>query len=155
MNAMKILKQISVVDIVAFLFSFLFLYASISKLAEYDEFVAQIGKSPLITRYVDWLAWMIPAVEIAIVAMLYVPRLRLVALYASFTLMFAFTIYIIMILTLSPYVPCSCGGILNSMGWTEHVIFNIVFTLLAVLGIHYQVKTDSFDTEFHHNTVEI
>jgi hypothetical protein len=153
---MRFLKQITALDIVSFLFSFLFLYAAMGKLVEYDLFVAQIGKSPLITRYADLISWLVPAVELIIVVMLFIPRLRLFALYGSFTLMFAFTIYIIMILTLSPYVPCSCGGILNSMGWTEHLIFNIVFTLLAVLGIHFQLKgSKNSDFQFHQKTVEV
>lgn len=46
-----------------------------------------------------------------------------------------FTTYIFIILNFSTFVPCSCGGILEKMGWTEHLIFNISFLLLAVLGI--------------------
>ncbi|MGC1244316.1 MAG: MauE/DoxX family redox-associated membrane protein [Chryseosolibacter sp.] len=55
--------------------------------------------------------------------------------------MFAFTGYIAFILTFSPYVPCSCGGILSSMGWTEHLIFNVVFTALAVAGIFLHLRS--------------
>lgn len=122
-------------DIIVFLFMVLFIYAAATKLLEYEEFEAQIGKSPLITRYAGILVWLVPGTELITAAMLFIPRFRLIGLYASFSLMFAFTAYISFILTFSPYVPCSCGGILSAMGWTEHLIFNIAFMLLAVIGV--------------------
>lgn len=129
------MKKVNFLDIIVFLFMFLFLYAAITKLLEYDLFRAQIGKSPLITRYAGVLSWMVPAVELVVVVLLFIPRFQLAGLYASFSLMFAFTAYIGFILLFSPYVPCSCGGILSSMGWTEHLIFNAFFTLLSLAGI--------------------
>ena len=134
------MKKVSFLDVIVLLFATLFLYAAISKLIEFDLFRAQIGKSPLITRYADVLWWMVPAVEILVAAMLIIPRLLLAGLYASFTLMAAFSAYIGFVLVFSPYVPCSCGGILDSLGWVEHLIFNLVFTLLAVTGIAIKSK---------------
>src|SRR3970040_1025074 len=49
--------------------------------------------------------------------------------------MVMFTAYIFIILNYSPFVPCSCGGILEKMGWKEHFIFNFVFIILAAAGI--------------------
>jgi hypothetical protein len=40
-----------------------------------------------------------------------------------------------------PELPCSCGGILQSMNWTQHLIFNIFFTLLGLGAIAFE-KTD-------------
>ena len=135
MSFLKFLKQIGVLDVIIFLFILLFVYAATSKLIDYELFKAQIGNSPLIMQHAKWMAWAVPASEIIISAAFIVPRLLLPALYASFFLMFTFTAYIAFILTFSPYLPCSCGGILSSMGWSEHLIFNIGFTLLAVVGI--------------------
>ena len=129
------MKKVNFFDVIIFLFAVLFVYAAASKLFEYQEFKAQLGKSPLILKQANWLAWAVPGVEFIISIALFIPRLQLIALYASFFLMFLFTGYIAFILTFSPYVPCSCGGVLNSMGWTEHLIFNIAFTLLGVVGI--------------------
>lgn len=148
MKILKIVKQINFLDVIVFLLSILFLYAAFTKLLEYDLFKAQIGKSPLITQYAGLFSWLVPAVEILISIMLFIPRFRLIGLYASFSLMFAFTAYIAFILTFSPYVPCSCGGILNSLGWTEHLIFNIVFTLLAVVGIVLQTREVNKEMSF-------
>jgi hypothetical protein len=67
--------------------------------------------------------------------------LRLMALYASFSIMVMFTTYIIAILNFSTYIPCSCGGVLEKLTWTEHLIFNICFVLLAYIGIILQSKS--------------
>lgn len=124
-----------IVEIICYLFMFLFLYAALNKLIDYQEFRVQLSKSPLIMDFSWLVAWGIPIVEILVAISLFTPRFRLPGLYASFCLMFAFTGYIFIILNFSPHVPCSCGGILNNMGWTGHLIFNTSFTLLAVLGI--------------------
>jgi hypothetical protein len=46
-----------------------------------------------------------------------------------------FTAYIIAITKFSDYIPCSCGGVLQEMGWGEHLVFNICFVLLALAAI--------------------
>ena len=46
-----------------------------------------------------------------------------------------FTVYIIMILNFTSFVPCSCGGVLENLGWIEHLIFNSVFIILGLLAI--------------------
>ena len=138
---MKIrITKTTILDTIVLLLMVLFIYAATIKLLEYDLFKAQIGKSPLITEYAGMLSWIVPSVELIISVMLFIPKFRLFGLYCAFSLMFAFTAYIAFIITFSPYVPCSCGGILSSMGWTEHLIFNIVFTLLAVTGIVLHLK---------------
>jgi uncharacterized membrane protein YphA (DoxX/SURF4 family) len=127
-------KQLAL-DIILFLIIALFVYAAVSKLIDYERFEATIGKSPLIAKHATWVAIAVPGIEILISLILIIPRLRLVGLYLAFMLMAMFTLYIAFILTFSPYVPCSCGGILNSMGWSEHLIFNITFIGIALAGI--------------------
>jgi uncharacterized membrane protein YphA (DoxX/SURF4 family) len=122
-------------ETIAFLFILLFIYAALAKLIDYEKFRAQLGQSPLLTAFAGWVAWGVPGIEIVIAVMLAIPRLRLVAFYAAFSLMVMFTAYIVVILNFSDYVPCSCGGVLQDMSWTQHLIFNIFFVLLAVTGI--------------------
>jgi Methylamine utilisation protein MauE len=127
-------KQLAI-ETICFLFILLFVYAAGSKLLDVEKFRVQIGQSPLLTAFAEWVAWIIPVTELAVSVMLAVARWRLIGLYASFSLMTMFTAYIIAILQFSDYIPCSCGGILSSMGWTAHLVFNIGFTLLSVVGI--------------------
>lgn len=127
-------KEIAV-DIISALFVLLFLYAALTKLMDYQKFVVQLGQSPMLTPIAEFMAWLVPAVEIVIAALLMIPRTRYLGLCASTWLMAAFSTYIVIITQYAFYVPCSCGGILNSLGWTEHFIFNLVFVALGIAGI--------------------
>ena len=129
------MKRNTIIEIIAFLYIFLFMYAAVSKLVDYEKFRVQLGQSPLLTAFAGWVAWIVPAIEIIISVMLAVPRFRMTGFYASFSLMVMFTAYIIAILQFSDYIPCSCGGILQNMSWNQHMLFNIGFILLALVGI--------------------
>jgi len=129
------MKKTIIPEIVSYLFILLFSYAAMSKLFDFERFSLQVGQSPILTPFAKWVVWMVPASEILISIMLVIPSSRLAGLYASFSLMVMFTTYIFLIQHLSEVVPCSCGGILQSMGWTPHFFFNIFFILLAISGI--------------------
>ncbi len=123
-------------EFICFLYILLFVYAAMSKLLVFDQFVIQIGQSPVLTPYSTLIAWTVPFIEIIIALMLIIPRFKLLGLYASYNLMVMFTAYIFIILNFSDDIPCSCGGVLEKMGWTEHLIFNIAFVILAFIGIY-------------------
>jgi len=129
------MKRKTVVDIIAYLFIVLFIYASVNKLIDYDNFSAELGKSPLLTAFARWIAWGIPVIELVVVVLLTVPKWALVGFYAAFSLMTMFTAYIIAILKFSDFIPCSCGGVLQSMNWDQHLVFNIFFIVLGFIGI--------------------
>jgi uncharacterized membrane protein YphA (DoxX/SURF4 family) len=123
------------IDLVSALFVVLFIYAAASKLLDYDKFKVQLGQSPLLTAVAGVMAWLVPAVEIVVAVMLLSHRYRLIALYASFGLMVMFSAYIVVITRFSDYVPCSCGGVLEKLNWNEHLVFNLVFVVLAFVSI--------------------
>lgn len=124
-----------VVDIISALLILLFVYAALSKLLEFETFRFQLQKSPYVKDMANILVWTVPITEIVISITLAVPRFRHIGMYASFFLMLLFSGYIYIILHFSYYVPCSCGGVLSEMSWNEHLLFNIAFTLLALMGI--------------------
>lgn len=128
------------IDIVSALFVVLFTYAAVTKLIDYPKFRVQIGQSPLLTAYAGTVAWLVPALEIIVAAMLTVLRFRLLGLYASFALMVMFTAYIVVITRFSEYVPCSCGGVLEKLSWNEHLVFNLVFVALGCVAILFYPK---------------
>lgn len=121
--------------VVAYLYILLFVYAAVSKLLDFETFTVQLAQSPLLSAYAGIIAWLVPGLEILISIFLMIPRYRRVALYASFFLMVMFTTYIVIILNFSDFIPCSCGGVLEKLGWGEHLIFNIVFIGLAAVAI--------------------
>lgn len=125
----------TIIAIISYLFVFLFIYAAISKLLDYNNFSIKIGQSPLLSPFAGYVAIGVPVIELIIALGLLLPSWRITSLFASLCLMTAFTVYIFIILNFSSFVPCSCGGILEKLGWTEHLIFNLVFVLLAIIGL--------------------
>src|SRR5690606_26070069 len=132
-----------ITEIISILFILLFVYAAVSKLINIERFKVQLSQSPLLTTYSNWVVWFVPLTELIIVLALLIPRYRLIGLYGCLGLMSAFSMYIIAILNFSDYIPCSCGGILDKMGWTEHLVFNIVFVVLAIVGIFLKTNMPS------------
>jgi uncharacterized membrane protein YphA (DoxX/SURF4 family) len=122
-------------DFIAAALVFLFIYTSISKLLEYDVFTRQLSQSPFITQYAGIIAWSLPLSELVIATLLMIPKMRLTGFYISFFLLCLFTCYLIAMLNFSPFIPCSCGGILNQLSWQAHIIFNIAFILFTTTGI--------------------
>lgn len=124
-----------ILDMICLSYAVLFVYAAVSKLLDFENFRVQLGQSPLLSAFAGSIAWMIPMIEFLIALFIVLKRWRLISLFASFSLMLMFTSYIYIILNYSSFIPCSCGGILEKMGWKEHFFFNLVFIMLAAAGI--------------------
>jgi uncharacterized membrane protein YphA (DoxX/SURF4 family) len=120
---------------IALLHMLLFIYAAISKLLDFENFQVQLGQSPLLSAFAGFLAIAVPTFELIICCLLLSSRCRLIGLFFSYCLMCMFTAYIYIILNFSSYIPCSCGGILEDLSWNQHIIFNIAFIILALIGI--------------------
>lgn len=125
----------NIVDVICLLYIVLFVYAAVSKLLEFDNFRAQIGQSPLLSPFADFISILVIAVEIIIAFFLSISKTKKIALWAAVALMSMFTTYILIILNFSSYVPCSCGGILEKLGWSEHLVFNLIFLLLGISAV--------------------
>lgn len=130
------------IEIICLLYILLFVYAAVSKLLDFENFSVQIGQSPLLSAFAGFLYWLVPLLEIGIAVLLVLPALRVKGLIAALIMMVLFTTYIIIILNFSSFIPCSCGGVLEKLGWTEHLVFNLFFVLLALIGLYL-----SFDNE--------
>lgn len=134
------IKKSTLVEIIAHLFIILFLYTGIAKLMEFDVFQEQLAESPVLAFAAPFIAWALPISEFIISLLLFFPRFRLKGLYASLIIMILFTAYVITILSIDKELPCSCGGIIEALSWTGHLIFNSSFVLLAILAIRIQRK---------------
>lgn len=128
------------IEIVSLLYVVLFIYAAVSKLIDFENFRVQLGQSPLLSAFATPVAIGVPVMEIMIAVMLLLPKLKLYGLLSGFTLMVMFTAYIYIILNFSQFIPCSCGGVLEKMTWDQHLVFNIVFVLLASFAILFHTE---------------
>jgi hypothetical protein len=124
-----------IVQAISYLHILLFVYAAVSKLLDFENFRVQLAQSPLLSAYAGLIAPTVILSELFISCLLSFRTTRLVGLYASYLLMVSFTAYIYLIINYSEFIPCSCGGIIEKLSWTEHLVFNCVFALLAFLAI--------------------
>ena len=129
-------------EFICFLYTLLFAYAAVSKLMDFENFQAQLGQSPLLSPFAHLVSYAVIFIELIIAVLLSIPKLRYIALFGAVALMILFTTYIVIILNFSSFVPCSCGGILEKLGWTEHLIFNVVFVVLGVVAIFLKSLTN-------------
>ncbi len=134
------ISRIIILEIICFLLILLFVYAAVSKIIDFQKFTVQIGQSPLLTGFGDWLPQLVIGAELSVSVMVAVQRWRLFGLFGAFSLMTMFTAYIIAILHFSNFIPCSCGGILEKFGWIEHLYFNGAFVVLGLIGIVLQSR---------------
>jgi uncharacterized membrane protein YphA (DoxX/SURF4 family) len=127
--------QSLIIELISILYILLFVYAAVSKLLDFENFQVQLGQSPLISSFAGPVSYIVPIIEIGISLFLAIPRFRKIGFYFGFSLMVLFSAYIFIMINYSPFVPCSCGGILEKMGWKTHLYFNLGYVVLGGLGI--------------------
>ena len=143
MQAIPHMKQIHyyrIIEFIAAIFILLFTYTAFSKLLGFTAFKNTLAKSPLIGNYAAMLAVAVPLIELIIAVLLIIPQKRKLGLYASFTLMLLFTIYLGYMILFTSGLPCSCGGVLQQMTWPQHLWFNTGFTIVAAIGLRMHRK---------------
>jgi len=129
-NILSISRQVLI-----YFFIILFVYAAVSKLADFENFQVQVAQSPLLSVFATFIAYATVIGELVIALMLCFKKSRLMGLYLFLGFMTAFTVYIFLILNYSPFVPCSCGGVLEDLGWWEHLWFNGIVCVMSIACI--------------------
>lgn len=122
----------SFIEITAALFVLLYLYTGLTKAMHNGEFNAAMKHSPLIALFSEQLAIIIPVIEIIISILLIIPQTRFNGMLFATALMALFTFYVIYIMTADRALPCTCGGIIQQMGWRDHLILNSSFLLSGI-----------------------
>jgi len=122
-------------ELISYFFVVLFCYASFSKILDFENFQLQIAQSPILSAYAGFISYGVLGAEFLAAGLLLYPKWRTYGLSASLALMVMFTTYIYLILNYSDFIPCSCGGILEKLGWREHLLFNAACILLAIVAL--------------------
>jgi putative oxidoreductase len=134
-NNLKISKTTFLADIISAILSLLFLYTALSKLTGYEKFKNVLTSSPMLEPFASAIAWLLPATEIAIVVLLFIPPFRIKGLIASVILITLFTIYLLYMIAFTPHLPCNCGGVIKLLTWPQHIVFNLFFIFLSLTGV--------------------
>lgn len=126
-----------IANIITALLILLYTYASVSKLVDINKFTGQMNNQPMPNWMTPYLVWGIPGIELVVVGAILFDKTRRIGMWASLFLMSIFTIYVfLVVIKVFDRVPCSCGGVIEKMGWTEHLYFNLFFVFLSLIGIY-------------------
>jgi uncharacterized membrane protein YphA (DoxX/SURF4 family) len=132
----NLLKQVS-----RLLLIILWVYAALTKLLDFEIARGQMINQIFPERSALVLAWLVPLTELITSVLLLIPRTVFYGLWISFCLLFIFTLYILLgLLDLYPRMPCSCGGVLSSLSWQAHLVFNLFFLVLTLIAIIHHYK---------------
>lgn len=139
--------------IISFILILVFVYAATSKILDFEQFTIQLGQSPILSAFADFISIAVISLEIFLAILLMFVPTRSLGLLFSFGLMVMFTTYIFIILNYSDYIPCSCGGVIEKLSWNQHLVFNAGLIFLCALGFLltpsplHPIKT--LDHEYH------
>jgi hypothetical protein len=131
------------VQLCSLLLCLLFVYTATNKFLDFNTFVFQMRLAP-----VPWMqiiapvvGWVVPLIEFGIAIAFafgaFNKTINRNALLASVILLSMFEIYITTMLLSGSELPCTCGGIISTMGWKQHLIFNAVFIIAGIMAIRY------------------
>ena len=129
------------VDIICYVLALLFIYTGVSKIGESEIMKEQLLNVLFLQPFAGAISVVIPWIELLAAVFLLVPRLRRVGLYLSLVLMVSFTIYVSSILFFDRNLPCTCGGVINSLSWEGHVVMNVFLSLISCVGIYLYRRT--------------
>lgn len=129
-------------EVIIILLIVVFAYPGMNKLLEIKKFEEQLSFSPLLPDAITpYLAWIIPILLISLAGLLLIRRIRPIVLKAYIGLMGLFTLYIIAILTVASFIPCSCIGFSDRLSWKQQLIMNIIVLILSLFTLNFRKET--------------
>ena len=133
-----------IVFIISLAFVFLFCYTGFDKLNHLEKFSRGISKIPYVGGMHVWIGWGVPLAELLISALLIIPKCNRLGLQLATGLMGIFTLYLGLMLAFAEKRLCYCSGVIESMGWLEHLLFNLLFVGLGGWALYlkkYNIKS--------------
>jgi thiol-disulfide isomerase/thioredoxin len=133
---------------ITWFFIILFIYTGVAKLTDLASARDRLVFSPLPAPLASISAWSLPICELLLAVALFIPAIRLKALYATLILMTLFTAYVLIILSIDDHISCGCGGIVEELSPKQHVLFNstcVILSAIAILISRRQKSTPGFN----------
>lgn len=121
-------------EIISALLILLFTYTGVSKIIDHNNFQGVLAQSPLIGWSAQILSWVIPVIELITAVLLLIPNKKCQGFLLATILMCLFTCYLLYMIVFESHLPCSCGGVIKQMSWRQHLLFNVFFTTIAIIG---------------------
>ncbi|WP_376885572.1 MauE/DoxX family redox-associated membrane protein [Belliella marina] len=137
----------NIATICTWLLAIVFIYTAVSKLYDWEGTRRSLYNQVFPIWSADILLYALPIVELLIAALLLINSTVRLGLKLSIILMTLFTGYIALIIAgVFDRVPCSCGGVVSSLSWWEHLVFNIVLMGIGVAGL-IRIRDMRYETQ--------
>lgn len=146
------MKKTLLADIIVLFFMVLFVYTGVAKITETNLLTDKLSYSPILGPFAGVVDWSFSIGEILLAIVLFIPRLRLKALYTTLGLMSLFTSYVVALLFIDDHLSCSCGGIIEELSLKQHVLFNSACVILSAIAIVVE-KRQAFSARLRWTTM--
>ena len=123
-----------------FLLVLLFIYTGCSKLLEHRLFLIQLSRIEYLGTFAPLVSFVLPVLEIVTALFIAFEATENLGLLIASLLMTGFTIYVGGMLILKSTLPCTCGGVIASMSWKQHLLFNMFFMMLSWNAFYHYYK---------------
>lgn len=140
MNKNRIIRKAGVIINIILIIALgcLFVYAAAQKIVYQTGFQISLNDSPLLREeWVPFIGWGVPiACLLAVVGIglsFFRPSLMRLALLHYLLWLAVFTTYIILILTVAEFEPCTCIGLTERWDWEEHLMVNGALIIINLL----------------------
>ena len=119
----------------------LWTYTGLDKLIRWEASRKAFLNQPMPNELEEVLAFVLPGIELLLALLLLFSVTRWWGYLGSILLLSVFTTYVGLIwVGAFPRVPCNCAGILESLGWAEHFVLNMICIGIAVWGIRRETE---------------
>lgn len=123
-------------DIIIISLLLLWIPVTIDKIINFESFKAGILRQPISETFQFLAMYTLPLAELITAILLISKKFQRSGLILSIILMSVFTSYVAFALIGAfGKIPCSCGSIISSFNWQQHLWFNIIFLCLSGLGL--------------------
>lgn len=135
-------------QILRYILIVLFIYTGVSKFIGYYLFLSQLSDIIFLQKMAGFISIFIPLIEIAAGIALAFQKTEIIGWWLCAVLLSGFSIYVSMMLLFAPHLPCSCGGIIAALSWTQHLIINILLGFICWIKLyrHYLISKFSMHT---------
>jgi uncharacterized membrane protein YphA (DoxX/SURF4 family) len=114
----------------------IFGYSGFDKLIRFESSRNAFHNQIFPPELAEILSYAIPGVELLLALLLLFSVTRWWGYLGSILLLSVFTTYVGLIwVGAFPRMPCNCAGVLESLGWAEHFILNMICIGIGIWGL--------------------
>jgi len=121
-----------ILDIISIALILNFFYEGIQKLVYLDFYGFWISHAPLIKNFGKMFKYLIPTTEIAIAALLMIPRYRGIALMGIIFMQMCLILWIMSVYLFTGYLFWPYHALWNSPTWMQKMMYSLIIAWLAL-----------------------